>query len=101
MVWDARTVTKRFPARTSAETRLTANGPSRSSVAVWARVRAVERRREIEAICEYFSQVNALRRFPEADVPVVLQAGLLKAKILGAPPGWCGTRGRSRSASPR
>ena len=45
-------------------------------VAIWrARVRAAERRREIEAICEYFSQVNALRRFPEADVPVVLQAG--------------------------
>jgi hypothetical protein len=42
-------------------------------VAIWrARVRAAERRREIEAICEYFSRVHALRRFPEADVPVVL-----------------------------
>ena len=69
-------------------------------VAVWrAHERAKVRRREIQFICEYFNLINASRRFPTADVPIVLEER--EFGLLATPATLCEMRAHRATAGGR
>jgi hypothetical protein len=64
-----------------------------------AHERAKMRRREIQFICEYFNLINASRRFPTVDVPIVLEER--EFGLLATPATLCEMRAHRATAGGR